>query len=282
MQRRPTPATQRPPLNARHSTPATQQASRERHTESVRLQQSMATKTVGSRRHTKQRRQRQRLVAKNTNVRNNTQRHIAKAVITAPDVRQVVLEDTNISNMTASAAGTKTFPTKGSGAKRGLNRGIAETAPARQAAFIERAGIVNSVAVVRAGPAYTSLTCFVCGTLGERETQALFRCPQCGTYTHADVQAALNVNERAIPGMYPCRATEGGRDSRHKTLEHALGVFLNTECVEESVTNKHAQSDHGVVARACKSQRSTLFSVPSAAQPRNCLASAAAQKHPRR
>ncbi len=116
---------------ARHSSPAQQQASRERHTGSVRLQQSMATKTDGSRRHTKQRRQRERLVAKNTNVRINTQRHIAKAVVTAPDVRQVVLEGTNVSNMTASAVGTKAFPTKGSGAKRGLNRSIAETAPAR-------------------------------------------------------------------------------------------------------------------------------------------------------
>ena len=169
-----------------------------------------------------------------------------------------MLEDTKASNMTASAVGTKAFPVRGSGAKRGLNRSIAETAPARQAAFIERAGIVNSVAVVRVDPAYTSLTCFVCGELGERETQALFRCPECGSYTHADVQAALNTNERANPGMYPCRDIYGGRDSRHKTLEEALGIFLDNENDDESVTNKHAKASTLVVTQAYKSQAGCL------------------------
>ena len=228
----------------RHASPDQQQASQKRHAESVRLQQSMSTKTEGSRRHARQRRRRQKLLSKNTNVRTNHQRHVAKSVVTTPEVRQVVLEDTKASNMTASAEGTKAFPTRGSGAKRGLNRSIAETAPARQTTFIERAAVIGSVSTVRVNPAYTSLTCFVCGERGERETQALFRCPECGLYTHADVQASLNTNEAGNPGLYPSvrDVTYGGRDSRHKTLEHAVGVFLDTVDVDGSVTNKYARA----------------------------------------
>ena len=228
----------------RHASPDQQQASRKRHAESVRLQQSMAAKAEGSRRHSKQRRRRQRLLTKNTDVRVNHQLHVAKAVVTTPDVRKVVLEDTNASNMTASAEGTKAFPTRRSSANRGLNRSLAETAPARQMAFIERAAVVGSVDTERVNPAYTSLICFVCGAQGQRETQALFWCPECGSYTHADVQAALNVDEAGNPGLYPSAqdVTYGGRDSRHKTLEHAVGVFLDSTSVDGSVTNEYARA----------------------------------------
>ena len=146
--------------------------------------------------------------------------------------------------MTASAEGTKAFPVRGSAAKRGLNRSLAESAPARQRTFIERAAVIASVATERVNPAYTSLTCFVCGTLGQRETQALFWCPECGTYTQADVQATLSVNEAGNPGLY--RSAQdviyGGRDSRHKMLEDAVGVFLDSTSADGSVTNKYARS----------------------------------------
>ena len=88
----------------------------------------------------------------------------------------------------------------------------------------------------------------VCGTQGERETQALFRCPECGSYTHADVQATFNVNEAGNPGLYPSAqdVTYGGRDSRHKMLEEAVGVFLDSTGDDGSVTNKYACSGlHG-------------------------------------
>ena len=232
---------------SRYASDEQQHANQKRHTETKQLQQSMSNKVEGSRRHTKQRRRRQNLIAKNTDVRVNHQRHVAKAVVTTPETRKVVLEDTNASNMTASAEGTKAFPTRGSGAKRGLNRSLAETAPARQMAFIERAAVIASVATERVNPAYTSLTCFVCGTQGQRETQALFWCPECGSYTQADVQATLNVDEAGNPGLYPSAqdVTYGGRDSRHKMLEDAVGVFLDSTSVDGSVTNKYARSGLG-------------------------------------
>ena len=187
----------------KHATPEQQAANQKRHVESVRLQQSMSNKTVGSNRYEKQRRIRQQLLEKNTNVRVNHQLHVAKHVVTTPDVRHVTTEDTKIVNMTASAVGTKAFPVHGSAAKRGLNSSIAETAPARQTELIERAAVKQSVSTSRVHPAYTSLTCFVCGTRGQRETQTLFQCCECGSYTQADVQASLNVNDIGNPGMYP-------------------------------------------------------------------------------
>ena len=190
-------------------------------------------------RYNKQQRSRRRLVAKNTNVRVNHQHHVAKQVVTTPGVRHVVTDDTKIAHMTASAEGTKHFPVHGSAGKQGLNRSIAETAPARQTTLIERAAVIRSVSTSRVHPAYTSLTCFVCGVLGQRETQSLFQCCECGSYTQADVQAACNVNDIGNPGMYPCRDI-GGRDSCRETLEDAVQTFLDSTDAEGNVTNKYA------------------------------------------
>ena len=227
---------------SKHASEEQQQANRQRHNKATRLQESMSHKTVGSNRYEKQRRERQTLLAKNTNVRVNHQHHVAKAVVTTPGVRHVVTEDTEISNMTASAVGTKTFPVHGSAGKRGLNRSIAETAPARQTSLIERAAVKHSVATTRVHPAYTSLTCFVCGVVGQRETQALFHCSACGSYTQADVQASCNVNDVGNPGMYPTCRDSGGRDSRRKTLEDAVGVFIDNTDVDGNVTNKYTDT----------------------------------------
>ena len=106
-----------------------------------------------------------------------------------------------------------------------------------------RAAVIASVATERVNPAYTSLICFVCGTLGQRETQALFWCPECGSYTHADVQATFNANEAGNPGLYRSAqdVVYGGRDSRHKMLEDAVGVFWTRPApMEASRTNMPA------------------------------------------
>ncbi len=116
----------------RYASEDQRRANQRRHAEAARPQQSIAAKTEGSRRHIRQRRRRAWLLDKNTNVRVDHQRHVAKAVVTTPEIRRVVQEDTQAANMTASAEGTKAFPTRNSAAKRGLNRSIAETAPARR------------------------------------------------------------------------------------------------------------------------------------------------------
>ena len=160
-----------------------------RHRKAGGLQRSMSRKADRSRRWEKQRRQRNKLIAKNTHVKTNQQLHNAKAAVTKPGVRSVAVEDTKAKNMGRSAAGSKAFPARSAG-KRGLNRSLAETAPARMLGYLARTAVKHSVSYVPVHPAYTSLTCFVCGERRLRETQALFHCPSCGNRTHADLQAS--------------------------------------------------------------------------------------------
>jgi transposase len=49
--------------------------------------------------------------------------------------------------------------------------------------------------VEKVNPAYTSLTCSVCGHCApeNRESQAVFRCAACGHQANADVNAAVNI-----------------------------------------------------------------------------------------
>ena len=181
----------------------------------------MSRKEEGSRRYRRQKRQRTRLIAKNTHVKVNQQLHNAKHAVTKAGIRSLSAEDTKAKNMNRSAVGSKAFPARSSG-KRGLNRSLAETAPSRMLSFLARAAVKHSVGYMPVYPAYTSLTCFVCGERGTRETQALFRC-SCGNRTHADLQASLNIGERGHPHLYP--PAGGGRVSRRKILDDAMGVF---------------------------------------------------------
>jgi hypothetical protein len=222
----------------KYATDRQRRAGRRRHHQARRLQQSMSDKTEGSRRYRKQQRQRGELIAKNTNVRINQQRHNAKAVVTQPGVVSISTERTNTKNMTAGAVGSKAHPARSSG-KRGLNRSLSETAPSRMLGYISGAAVKHSVGHAKVNPAYTSRTCFICGAVGQRETQALFHCPSCGNTVNADVQAALNIEERGHPDLYP--PTGGGRDSRRKMLDDAMGTFLSG--VSITVSEKASQTN---------------------------------------
>ena len=48
--------------------------------------------------------------------------------------------------------------------------------------------------------AYTSQTCHQCGHVakGNRESQAVFKCVECGYQANADVNAAENILSRAL------------------------------------------------------------------------------------
>ncbi|MDX3002469.1 transposase [Kribbella solani] len=77
-------------------------------------------------------------------------------------------------------------------AKAGLHQGILANGWGQLVARLEDKARER---VERVTPAYTSLTCSVCGhcASGNRENQASFRCLACGYRAHADVNAAINI-----------------------------------------------------------------------------------------
>lgn len=110
------------------------------------------------------------------------------------------IEDLRIRNMTRSAKGTVEQPGRNVRQKAGLNRSIMAGGWGLFAARLEdkAPGRIEKV-----NPAYTSLTCSVCGTVDReaRESQAVYRCRSCGHTANADVNAACNIAAgRAVRG----------------------------------------------------------------------------------
>lgn len=70
-------------------------------------------------------------------------------------------------------------------------------------AFIEYKAKRTGVSVVTVDPRYISQECFACGYIDKRnrQTQAKFRCVECGHSNHADHNAAGNIASRAIVTM---------------------------------------------------------------------------------
>jgi IS605 OrfB family transposase len=66
--------------------------------------------------------------------------------------------------------------------------------------FIEYKACLAGVPVVLVDPKHTSQGCYACGHVarGNRRSQAVFSCQYCGSTTHADVNAALNIRCRAL------------------------------------------------------------------------------------
>ena len=77
-------------------------------------------------------------------------------------------------------------------AKAGLNRGILTNGWGGLARRLEEKAPGR---VERINPAYTSLTCSVCGHCApmNRKSQAVFRCVACGHQANSDVNAAVNI-----------------------------------------------------------------------------------------
>ena len=62
--------------------------------------------------------------------------------------------------------------------------------------FVEYKGKAEGIAVIYVSPAYSSLTCSNCGSLGSRHKHQ-FKCPHCGSLLHSDRNAAINHRKLA-------------------------------------------------------------------------------------
>lgn len=154
--------------------------------------------------------------------------HKASRVL-AREFAVVVMEDLDVSAMTASARGTEGEPGRNVAAKAGLNREIARS---RWHALEHKASYKTTVVKVPAR--HTSQACPACGLVsaGNRPSRDQFRCTECGYSGHADVVAAINIRNRYLASeeaTAPARGVEA-----RETRDHVGGRPANAQLVQSS------------------------------------------------
>ena len=107
----------------------------------------------------------------------------------------VYVEDLKVSNMSASAAGTKENPGRKVKQKSGLNRSILDQGWYSFFRMLSYKLEHRGGRLIKVDPKNTSRTCPQCGSVsGEnRKTQASFACIACGYRANADLVGAINV-----------------------------------------------------------------------------------------
>lgn len=181
------------------------------------------------------------------------QHKITTRLVNTHDV--VVIEALNVKNMTKSAKGTIETPGKNVKAKAGLNRSLASARFGR----IREMLLYKTDALIRDGwdqhliavnPKNTSRRCNPCRHTAKenRESQAIFRCTQCGHQDNADTNAACNVRDDGISILMglDSQATVAGKPvapagSKRKTRPSVEDRALvpNGSC-DEPQTTRHA------------------------------------------
>jgi putative transposase len=119
----------------------------------------------------------------------------------------VVLEDLQVKNMTASAKGKSEAPGKNVKQKSGLNKSILDQGWGEFGRQLEYKQAWRGGWVLYVPAAYTSQTCSQCNHVspGNRKSQELFVCENCGHTANADENAAINI-ERAGHARLACQA----------------------------------------------------------------------------
>lgn len=107
----------------------------------------------------------------------------------------VCIEDLQVRNMSASAAGTAEAPGTNVRAKSGLNKAILDQGWFEFRRQLDYKTAWNGGHLIAVPPQNTSRTCPCCGHIAKdnRKTQSAFECVQCGFSENADVVGAINV-----------------------------------------------------------------------------------------
>jgi transposase len=198
----------------------------------VRLQQRLSRQQRGSKRRAQTRRQIARAHARITDRRRDWVERTTTRLVIDHDV--VVLEDLSVKNMVrkpkpkADPDKPGAFLPNGAAAKAGLNRAIHRSCWSTFARRLADKGEASGVKVRFVDPKYTSQQCRRCGHRAEenRQSQAVFRCVNCGHANHADINAAENIVARGLaPAPTPGHgASPGNRAARVSPPRAAAGT----------------------------------------------------------
>lgn len=113
------------------------------------------------------------------------------------------------------------FLPNGARAKAGLNKAILGSCWGQVAAMVTYKAAVtpenSRTTVVRVNPHNTSRRCHACGHIapGNRQSQAVFQCVECGHQAHADTNAARNILRLGLQQVLPTEVC--GRSDRERT-----------------------------------------------------------------
>ena len=116
----------------------------------------------------------------------------------------VAMEDLGIQAVTRKPKPDPAKPGKylrnGAKAKAGLDRSILSNCWSRTLKRLKDKMDANGGRLAIVPAAYTSQTCHKCGHVakGNRDSQAVFKCVECGYQANADVNAAMNILSRAL------------------------------------------------------------------------------------
>ena len=198
-----------------------------RHEERLALEQGkLSRKQRGSENWKKQKKKISCLHHRIANVRKDFLHKLSTEI--SENQAKVYVEGLQIRNMSSSARGTINDPGRNVKAKSGLNKSILDQGWFEFRRQLDyklywRGGMLEEV-----NPRNTSQRCSECGytAKGNRLTQSVFRCQECGHEEHADINAAKNIRTVGQSGM-ACESNHiGGRKQESVgTREEVLSLF---------------------------------------------------------
>jgi putative transposase len=162
----------------------------------ARYQRAMSRKVKFSQNWKKAKARIQKIHARIGNARRDTLHKCSTAI--SKNHALVCIEDLRVRSMSRSASGTKDAPGKNVRAKSGLNKAILDQGWFEFRRQLEYKLAWNGGWLIAVPPQNTSRTCPVCGHVSKdnRQTQAEFRCVECGFEENADVVGAINILAR--------------------------------------------------------------------------------------
>ena len=130
--------------------------------------------------------------------RDQDMRRQIRAILLEAQPKMVAIESLHPISMMASTRGTRAVPSKNIAAKRKLNESLAESAMDYVGKLLREEADELGIPTVSVPPQGTSQTCPRCGDRhpNNRESQAVFRCRNCGLYAHADWTAAVIIRNQ--------------------------------------------------------------------------------------
>lgn len=175
----------------------------------AKAQQAMSRKTKFSHNWKKAKAQVQRLHTKIGNARRDYLHQTSTTI--SKNHALVFVEDLQVKNLSASAAGTLDAPGTHVRAKSGLNKAILDQGWGEFRRQLDYKTAWTGGHLIAVPPHYTSQTCPCCGHTAKenRQTQARFACVACGFVEHADLVGAINVL-RAGHARLACEVSPAG------------------------------------------------------------------------